>query len=311
MKLSTTLASILLLASTQASAYDIKKSFNTTSTPSYLAQAFAGWASGLVAHEIGHIATVEYAGGSFEGFDDPKDDLGIPTLWMSGSGSQVGAAAMMGNNTTVMLSNKVLNNKYEESPFLDGFLFFGIGNPISYSLSPDGADFHTASSSTNMSRGILRTANLVQSLALLDKALNNRNDYYDKTTLDISLNERYIKFSNTGKIQTTQQYWIDDTDGAVNIAFDYDFDNYKLGFGRQLNTLTPTTSKQVDYIQYTKGFDIGNGHLSASAKVEMPWMLSNTDKLDVSASLNFTSDYIFANHDTFNKRSTVGLKFNF
>lgn len=311
MNLSRSIALILLAITTQANAYDIKKSLNTPSKPSYIAQAFAGWVSGLASHEIGHIATIEYGGGDFIEFNDPTDALGIPTLWMSGSGSQVGAAAMMGNNTTVLLSNKILNDKIEESAFLDGFLFFGITNPISYSLNPDGVDFHTASDSNNMSRSALRVVNLVQSLALLDKAINNRSDYYDKTILNVSLGERYIKFSNTGRIQSTQQYWIDDGAGAVNIALEYDYTDFKVGFGRQRVALTDTTAKQVDYIQFSKGIEIANGVLSASARMEIPWMLSNTDKLDVSASIDYTSEYIFANYDTFNERAAIGLTFNF
>lgn len=311
MKLSRALALVLFIATTQSKAYDIQKSIKSTYTPSYMAQAFLGWFSGLAVHEMGHIATIEYGGGDFIEFSDPKDALGIPMLWMSGSGSQVGAAAMMGNNTTVLLSNKVLNDKTEESAFMDGFLFFGITNPISYSLDSEGVDFHTASNGNKMNRNILRTVNLVQSLALLDKAVNNRNDYYDETIMHTSISDRYIKFSNTGKIQSTQQYWIDDGDGAVNIALDYDLDEYRYGIGRQRVALSATTAKQVDYIQYTKPFDLANGELSASARVEIPWFLSNKSKLDVSASIDYTSEYIFANYDTFNGRATVGLNFKF
>jgi len=102
---------------------------------------------------------------------------------------------MMGNNTTIMLSNKVLNDKYEESAFLDGFLFFGILNPISYSLDPEGVDFYTASAANLMDRNTLRSVNLVQSLALLDKAINNRNDYYDRNS---AIQERYNQRNNIG-----------------------------------------------------------------------------------------------------------------
>jgi hypothetical protein len=314
MKLKLTQLALLMFLTSTVLGYDINKALATTSKPSYFAQAVAGWFGGLVSHELGHIATIEYSGGDFLEFADPTDSLGIPTLWMSGSGSQVGAASMMGNNTTIMLSNKVLNDKYEESAFLDGFLFFGILNPISYSLDPEGVDFYTASAANLMDRNTLRAVNLVQSLALLDKAINNRNDYYGRTVLNIALDSKYIKFSNTGKIQSTQQYWIDETTGAVNISVDYDFGDYKLGIGRQRDSISNLTANQMDYLQITKDLDIRAGIIGVS--IRLGESVSNTFSTNekhfrTSVSLDYASEYVFANYDSYNDRSTIGLKLDF
>jgi len=293
--------------SSSAFAYDLfpDKERDTNVAYKYGAQ-FAGIFAGLVAHEVGHIAVINYNGGTFEGFDEPYDNAGIPTLYMNGSGSQITMAAMMGNNTSALLSSYILNEDFEESDFIDGVLLFSLINPISYSLSPDGVDFHTASTGVNFDRETLRIANLIQSIALLDKAINHRNVYFDEAILNVSLAGDYIKVSNTGKIITTQEYWADNALGSINVSSGVDVGLFVVAMGRQQTQLDDNSIKTMSYMQASKKINLDGFDVSGGIRIG-----KDNNDTDQSFFISVDSNSIFATYDSYNKHSNLGFKFMF
>jgi len=70
----------------------------------------------------------------------------------------------------------------------------------------------------------------------------------------------------------------------------------------------------MDYLQITKDLDIRAGLIAVS--IRFGESVSNTFSTNekhfrASVSLDYTSEYVFANYDSYNDRSTIGLKLDF
>ena len=291
---------LLLLLSTNALSYDLV-STTKTGIVEKLSMQFLGIISSLAVHEVGHISSLEYAGGDFIEFGAPYDNVGIPTLWMDGSRSQVGLASMMGNNASILSSSWILNSDIKKSDFIDGYLAFGLFNPISYSLDRDGVDFNTASDSMGIGVEKLRVANLIPASFLALKAIsNNKYDFYGEGVLDIAFSSNYIKVSNNGTIQTTQQYWADDSDNLdVNLNYAVKIGNYYAGIGNR--KYGSYSSESQEYFLIKKDYRTANGTLTAQ--------INYGNSLDYE--INFSAKNLFVNHNSANGKTVAGLTVSF
>ena len=165
-----------------------------------------GGISGLLIHEAAHVLSIEGSGGEFIGFDAPYNGA-IPTLWMEGTRSQVGLSAMMGNNSMLLLSDKMSNSGRKLNDFEQGLFNFATIHPIVYAIRGVG-DFETSSEALGVDKDMLR---LVVWISALDKALGrgiapNRS----RSVLDISRGE--ILIEHHGRISSRQQYKIFNTE---------------------------------------------------------------------------------------------------
>jgi len=295
------LACFSAVLTTSALSYDLT-SFEERSTDkpiSYFVQMAGGMLSGLLWHEAGHISGIEYSGGDFVEFGAPYSH-GVPTLWVSGSKSQVSLSSMSGNNSSHLLANYILNKDLKESAFLDGVLAFSLINPLTYSLDPDGVDYDTASNSSDLNINLLRLATFVPAVSLINKALTGDNKFYEKSIFDIGVNNRYIRISNTGLVRSNQRYWIDGDGGSADVSFGLSKNDYSIDFGQQVNH---SNGDNYKYLAFGKKLDLFKGQFDFSLKLGK--------SKQKSANLNFKKDRFFFNYDSFAEQTTIGATFEF
>jgi hypothetical protein len=262
----------------------------------------AGYYSGLIIHEVGHISSVEYLGGNFDKFAGPYGSLGEPTLWMDGNGLQYGAAAMMGNNFSNMTSSYMLNKYNPTTAYEDGILLFSILNPILYSLGGDDAtDFKTASTGLGYTEEDLKMINLVPSLNLAIKAMTNGSaDYYGKHKLNLALNGRYLKVTNTGPIYALQKYSYISNEKFSNIGLGIRSPDYSIEYGKYKNDELPISK----YIGVEREFKI-NPTSRASVKAMV------TEDKEKILEIEYSNDYAFLNYSTLSDDLIMGLSIEF
>ena len=300
----------VFFTSISASAGIDLNSFNHINKPNTIEKYIlngAGFFTGLVIHELGHIGSIEYSGGDFVEFSEPYDQYGIPTLWMEGDKFQVGMSAMMGNNASAIMSSVILNDKIESTAFSDGVLLFSVINPIAYSLGDSAVDFETARDGLGVNIGVLKSINLIQAINIATKAYsNNKYDAYGSAILDIGVNDRYLRVSNTGRISTNQQYWNNDYGHSVNLdvgalVFDY---RVKIGRHQDYDNITGISSI-TDYLGVSRGIKVFDGDLVVTGK-------TGTDiGQHLGVEVDYSSSYFFANHNSYNNESNVGVRMKF
>lgn len=301
------MAIIISLAPTANAAYDLpfKDILKSKSAFGVIEDGFlsvSGYYSGLIIHEIGHISSVEYLGGKFEEFDGPYGPLGEPTLWMSGNKLQYGAAAMMGNNFSNMTASYMLNKYNPATTYENGILLFSILNPILYSISDDSAsDFETASKGLGYTELDLRKVNLIPAATLAIKALTRGSeDYYGNYRMDVGLNGKYLKVTNTGPVYALQKYSYIDSNMFSNIGIGVRLNDYLVEYGKYRDDSLPIN----EYVGVGKTFNF-----SPTSDISLKAIM--TEDSEAKFEVEYDNEYGFLNYSGVSEDVSLGLKVEF
>jgi uncharacterized membrane protein YqaE (UPF0057 family) len=240
-----------------------------------IASTLLGYATGLATHELGHYVVTNYAGGKFLDFDAPYGPLGEPTMYFSGTKSQLGMTAMAGNNLSLLLSS---NSQYKADNHYDlGFNYFHLANPFGYFIKGHG-DFNFASSQLGIKRDKLR---LMVGIPSVQNLINHFYPINTSGSVQASITNSHLKYKFGGPIVTRQSYVAtDDTNVSVDLSIGADIDSYSVYYGELTHTLD--NIKESPYISVVRRFKSAYG----STSVEYKKLLSDNDSYSIAHDYN-------------------------